>query len=119
MSSFELLELFGVSIVDDPEARIRTIQVDFAPEDGAVSAAMRDGDRPEWKQMLAQAANESAVLRAGMLPGSDATAYGSRLFFPVSRIREMEAEQQAVLAEERRLRDEGLDDDGLYSLWNE
>src|SRR5262245_35368973 len=66
MSSFELLELFGASVVDDLKAKTRTIRIEFAPEDGEIANALRGGDRPEWQQMLAQAANEIQVLRAGM-----------------------------------------------------
>lgn len=114
MSSFELMELFGVSIDDDPETETRTISVDFAPEDGAVASAMRNGERPESKQMIAQCANTLAVLRVAQAPGADGDEYGERLFLPVWRQRELDAEH----AERERMRRNQSDDDGgLYSLW--
>lgn len=96
MSSFKLLELFGVTIVDDPEAEIRTIEVDFAPEDGAVAALLRDGERPEWKQALAQVANISAMFRSAKMPNADTDVYGERMFFPASKIRQFTEDQQAI-----------------------
>jgi hypothetical protein len=110
MSSFKLLELFGVTITDDPEAEIRTIVVDFAPEDGAVSAALRDGERPEWKQALAQVANISALFRSYKFPKADTEQYGERLFIPV-------AEQRRAIEDQRVV----ADGDTLseFSFWRE
>lgn len=96
MSSRELLELFGVTITEDPETRIRTIEVEWPPEEGAVAAAMRDGERSEWKQMLAQTANISALFRAMKMPKADIDVYGERFFLPVARMRLYAEEQQAV-----------------------
>lgn len=107
LSSFELLELFGVSLVEeDEENQIRTICADFAPEEGALAAAMRDGDRPEWKQAVVQSANELSVLRVAQVPGADGDEYGARLFMPI----EHEAEQS-----HRGV----IDGSGsaLYSMW--
>lgn len=98
MSSFKLLELFGVTITDDPEEEIRTIAVDFAPEDGAVAAKLRDGERPEWKQALAQVANISAIFRGGKFPNADTDAYGERWFLPASKVRQFIDDQAAVEA---------------------
>lgn len=139
MSSYELLELFGVDVID-PETRtvwacvyspdagmrilqqiavevdenpVRTIQVDFAPEDGVLASALRDGERPEWKQMLAQSANESAVLRAAQVQGADGDEYGSRLFLPVWRERELIAEDVIVQTERARPAEPG----GMESMW--
>jgi hypothetical protein len=118
MSSYELLELFGASIIDDPKRKVRTIRIDFAPEDGALASALRGGERPEWKQMLAQSANELAVLRVAQAPDADATEYDERLFLSVARQRELDEEQLAREGEQR----DGTDNSepsGLYSLWQE
>lgn len=64
MSSYELLELFGVSFVDDEESRTRSIKVDFAPEDGAVAKALRGGAWSEAELIRAETFNEIARLRA-------------------------------------------------------
>lgn len=109
LSSFELLELLGASVEDDEENKIRTIRADFAPEDGALAAVMRGGDRPEWKQMLAQSANELSVLRVAQVPGADGDEYGARLFMPIEREPEPEPELR---------RDESDNtSSGLYALW--
>lgn len=118
MSSYELLELFGVSVTDDAKTETRTIRIDFAPDDGELAKAMRDGERPEWQQMLAQTANETAVLRAAYVPDAQSSEYGSRLFFPIPKMREFAAENDRMLAEQQRLRDEGLDDvAGMAAMW--
>lgn len=64
MSSFKLLELFGVSFVDDPETRVRSIRVDFAPEDGALARALRGGAWSEKELIWAETFNELARIRA-------------------------------------------------------
>ena len=64
MSSFELLELFGVSVEDDPKTRTRTFRVDFAPEDGALAKAMRGGQWSQAELVRAETFNEIARLRA-------------------------------------------------------
>ncbi len=116
MSSYELLELFGVSIIDDPEAKVRTIRVDFAPEDGALAAALRGGELPEWQQMVRQAANTLAVLRAAQVPGAAADEYGERLFFPLAKLAEIDAEEERRRAEEQRMRESGADD-SMSAMW--
>jgi len=98
LSSFDLLELFGVSVVDDPELEERTITVEWPPDDGAVALAMRDGERAEWKQMLAQIANISAMFRSAKFPKAETDEYGERLFLPVSRVREFVEDQKALAA---------------------
>lgn len=98
MSSYELMELFGVTITDDPEAETRTIDVEFAPEDGAVAASMRDGERPEWKQAVAQTANISALFRSVKMPKADTDAYGERMFLPACKVRQFVDDQQAIEA---------------------
>lgn len=98
MSSYELMELFGVTIVDDPETETRTITVDFPPEDGAVALALRDGERPEWKQMLAQSANIAAMFRSAKMPNADTEVYGERMFLPASKVRQFIEDQQAIEA---------------------
>lgn len=111
MSSYELLELFGVEVIDDPQEKVRTIRVDFPPEDGAVALGIRDGERPEWQEMMAQTANEAAVLRATFAPGAQSDAYDARLFFSQARQRQHAAEAEA---DAQTVTDEP---GGLYSLW--
>ncbi|MCV7255346.1 hypothetical protein H7J86_24590 [Mycobacterium hackensackense] len=98
MSSFELLELFGVTTEEDHEAETRTITIEFAPEDGAVAAAIRDGERPEWKKMLAQSANIAALFRSAKFPNADTDEYGEQFFLPVSRINQIIADRKAIEA---------------------
>ena len=116
MSSYELLELFGISIVDDPAEKVRTIRVDFAPEHGALASALRGGEIPEWQQMVRQSTNTLAVLRAAQVPGAQADEYGERLFFPPSKIAEIDAEEQRRQDEERRMRESGADD-SMSAMW--
>lgn len=115
MSSYELLELFGVTITDDHDTKTRTIRVDFAPEDGVLAEQLRDGERPEWKQMLAQAANELAVIRVVQAPDAHADEYDSRLFLPIARLREIADEATQLHAESVA----GDDGDGMSSMWHQ
>ncbi|AMS02099.1 tail assembly chaperone [Mycobacterium phage Xeno] len=96
MSSYELLELFGVTVNEDAKTETRTITVDWPPEGGAVAAVVRDGERPEWQKMLAQVANISALFRSVKLPNADTEMYGEQLFFPISKTREFVETQRAV-----------------------
>lgn len=64
MSSFELLELFGVRFEDDLETRTRSIFVEFAPDEGALAKALRNGGWSEDQQIRAETFNEIARLRA-------------------------------------------------------
>ncbi|MGV7585228.1 hypothetical protein PJN38_24200 [Mycobacterium kansasii] len=113
MSSYELLELFGADVVEDPDDDTRfIIRVDHPPEDGALATALRGGERCEWQQMLAQAANELAVLRAAKVPEAQADEYESRLFLSAARYRQH--------AEDHRRRHAPNDQPGsLYSTWNQ
>lgn len=69
MSSFELLELFGVRFEDDAENRVRTIYADHAPELGAVARAMRNGHWSEMELIIAETFNELARLRSSYHAG--------------------------------------------------
>lgn len=141
MSSYELLELFGAEVDDivtiggaefDPDTLIvtsrgwstvgliadkktRTIRVDFPPEDGALALAMRGGERAEWQQMLAQSANELAVMRATFAPDAQADEYDARLFLSAARARHYEAEAAEAAADNNNSGEPG----GLYSLWQQ
>lgn len=116
MSSYELLELFGVSVIDDPDTKTRTIRVDFAPDDGALATALRGGELPEWQQMMRQSANTLAVLRAAQVPGAAADEYGERLFFPLAKLLEIDDEEQRRQAEEQRMRETGADA-SMAGMW--
>ena len=118
MSSYELLELFGVSVIDDPATETRTIRVDFAPDNGALAAALRGGELPEWQQMVRQSANTLAVLRAAQVPGAAADEYGERLFFPLSKLLEIEDEEQRRRDEEQRMRETGADA-SMSAMWTQ
>lgn len=119
MSSHELLELFGARVVDDIKARTRTVHIDFAPENGAVAKAMRGGERPELEQMVAQAANEMAVIRTAFVPNADTDQYDSRIFLSASRQREYQEEQRRIHEERQRIRDEGPDGDSMAAMWHQ
>lgn len=141
MSSYELLELFGAEVddivtvagaefdADTPiitsrgpatvaliaDEKTRTIRVDFPPEDGALALAMRGGERAEWQQMLAQSANELAVMRATFAPDAQADQYDARLFLSAARARHYEAEAAQAAADNTISDEPG----GLYSLWQQ
>lgn len=141
MRSYELLELFGAEVDDivtiggtefDAGTPIvtsrgwstvaliagektRTIRVDFPPEDGALALAMRGGERAEWQEMLAQSANELAVMRATFAPDAQADKYDARLFLSAARARHYEAEAAEAAADNN---DSG-EPSGLYSLWQQ
>lgn len=119
MSSYELLELFGARVVDDTGTMIRTIHVDFAPEDGALAKAMRGGEGTELVQAMRQSANEMAVLRAAFVPNADASQYGSRFFLPLSLRQGFEAEREELRAEQKRMRDEDPEDGGMSAMWTQ
>lgn len=86
MSSFKLLELFGVATVPDPEdADKRLIEVDFAPEDGAVAKARRDGDWPEETKILAEMHKELAIYHAAKYRQSDKNYKATVFLSPVER----------------------------------
>ena len=110
LSSFELLELFGASVIDDEKSDTRTIRVDFTPEDGALAQAMLGDNRPEWKQAICQIANETAVMRVMQAPDASADEYGSRLFLPIAKQRELVKEAA------RRVERQSAPG-GLASLW--
>lgn len=141
MRSYELLELFGAEVDDivligDVEfdagtpiitsrgwstvaliadKKTRTIRVDFPPEDGSLALAMRGGERAEWQQMLAQSANELAVMRATFAPDAQADQYDARLFLSAARARHYEAEAAEAAADNNDSGGPG----GLYSLWQQ
>lgn len=117
MSSYKLLELFGARIVDDPAAKARTIHMDFAPENGAVAKAMRDGEGTELVQATRQIANETAVLRAAYVPNADASQYGSGFFLPPAIARQNRAERERAQAERQRIHDD--EPGGMAAMWTQ
>lgn len=117
MSSYKLLEMFGARIVDDPAAKARIIHMDFAPEDGAVAKAMRDGEGTELVQATRQIANETAVLRAAYVPNADASQYGSGFFLPLAIARQNRAERERVQAERERIHDD--EPGGMAAMWTQ
>ena len=119
MSSHELLELFGARVVEDAETRTRTVFVDFPPENGAVAKVLRGGERSELEQMVAQTANELAVLRAAYVPNAQADQYDSRFFLTAARRREYHAEREQLRAEREQARDGDFDDDSMAAMWHQ
>src|SRR6516225_8292763 len=83
MCSFELLEL-----------------CEWMPDEGRFKTALRRGEPSEDQWALRQTANETAILRAGMVPGTNSEDWGSRLFLPRSITEE--ATDRAQEAEEAR-----------------
>lgn len=63
LSSYKLLEWFGATITDDEDNKVRTIVVEFAPENGALAKALRDGGFSRFEEMVAETHNEIARLR--------------------------------------------------------
>lgn len=119
MSSRELLELFGVTVDDDPKAKVRTITIDWPPEDGAVALAMRGGERPEWQQMTAQIANESSVLRATYAQGATAEDYAARLWLSRAMERAHADELDRIRAEVEQMHDDDGGNDSMSSMWHQ
>jgi hypothetical protein len=79
MLSYELLEL-----------------CEFMDADGAYKTAQRKGEPSERGAAVFATANETAVLRAGMVPGADGDIWGARFFIPPHLLRDMaEREQEA------------------------
>lgn len=117
MSSYKLLEMFGARIVENPETRVRTIHMDFAPEDGAVAKAMRDGESTELVQATRQIANEAAVIRAAYVPNADASQYGSGFFLPPAIARQNRAERERMQAERQRIQDD--EPGGMSAMWTQ
>lgn len=117
MSSYKLLEMFGARIVENPETRVRTIHMDFAPEDGAVAKAMRDGESTELVQATRQIANEAAVIRAAYVPNADASQYGSGFFLPPAIARQNKVEQERIRAERERIQSEP--GSGMSAMWTQ
>jgi hypothetical protein len=74
MCSYELLEL-----------------CEYMDDDGRLKTAQRQGNASEHRQAIFQTANETAVLRAGMVPNTNSEDWGARLFIPAYKQREMEA----------------------------
>lgn len=97
MSSFELLELFGVTIEEDDDGE-RTIKVDWAPENGAVDKAVREGGYTLLEQMAAETHNEVARLRLWYHVGHGGDKY-EPFEFVDPRIERARAEHEAELAE--------------------
>lgn len=75
LSSFELLELFGVTVIDDPEQRVRTLRVDFPPKDGAVDCALREGGFNRDQTIAAAIHNELALNRLWIHVGNGGKHY--------------------------------------------
>lgn len=98
MSSYELLELFGYRAVPDPDdVEKRLIEVDFAPEDGAVAKARRDGDWPEWVKILAELHKEDALYHAAKYRQSDKSYKATVFLSPVERRERAERELAEAL----------------------
>lgn len=87
MSSFTLLELFGidyVDVVEDGQTR-KLVDPKFAPEQGAVAKTVRDGDWPEWVAILAEIHKEQAIFHASHYRRSDKRYKATVFQSPVER----------------------------------
>jgi hypothetical protein len=73
---------------------------EWMPEEGRLKTALRRGEPSENEWALRQTANETAILRAGMVPNTNSEDWGSRLFLPRSKVEE--AADRASEAEEAR-----------------
>ncbi|GJJ22280.1 hypothetical protein MTY414_59530 [Mycolicibacterium mageritense] len=102
LSSYELLELFGVAYVDvveDGETR-KLIELEHAPEDGAVAKAIRGGDWPEWVQILAELHKEESVYHAAKYSTPRKKHQATVFLSPVERRKRQE--QAVADAQERQ-----------------
>jgi hypothetical protein len=72
----------------------------YMDDDGAFKTALRDGEPSQQRKAILQTANETAVFRAGMVPGADGEQWGSQLFFTPSKLREL-VESDEELTEAR------------------
>lgn len=103
MSSYELLELFGVRFKDDPKLRVREMHVDFAPERGAVAKALRQGGWTEDQLIAAETFNEIARLRASFHAANGGKAAGYEPFaFEDPAVREQKAREAAAAMQLQR-----------------
>lgn len=104
MSSFELLELFGASVVEDPEEKVRTIVVEFAPEDGALARSLRENGYTRLENMVAEGHNEIARLRASYhaMQGGKKAAYEPFLFIDprIAKVRDEKKRENAEFQKE-------------------
>jgi hypothetical protein len=81
----DLRRVYGVRIADWHQQRMSSYEflelVEYLPDDSLYKSGLRGG-LCERDQAILQTANETAVLRAGMVPGADSDSYGARLFIP-------------------------------------
>jgi hypothetical protein len=61
---------------------------EFMPDEGRFKTALRNGEPSDDQWAWRQSANETAILRAGMVPGTNSQDWGSRLFLPRAKIDE-------------------------------
>ena len=73
---------------------------EWMPDEGRFKTALRRGEPSADQWALRQIANETAILRAGMVPDTHSEDWGSRLFLPRSKVQE--ATDRAAEAEEAR-----------------
>lgn len=96
MPSRELLELFGASATVDAERRELTIQVEFAPEDGAVAKELRRGGWTVAETLAAETFNELARLRASFHASKKAPYEPFQFEDPATRAAKAEATDEAM-----------------------
>jgi len=103
LSSFELIELFGVRIIDDHETQTRTITAEYAPEDGAVDRVIREGGFNRVETLLAELFNETARSRASLHVAFGGNAYEPPEIVDPRVERERELLRQLSDAEKREV----------------
>jgi hypothetical protein len=100
----DLRRFYGIRIADWHQGVMCSYELlelcEYMPDDGAFKTACRDGEPNEQQQAILQIANETAVLRASQAAGVEGDQWGSRLFIPAYKLREM-AEQSEQREESR------------------
>lgn len=103
LSSYELLELFGVVIEEDRDARTRTIRVEFAPADGALDRALREGGFTRTEQLIAANYNALEHIRLWIHVGNGGKPFEPQLIRDPRDERERLREQERQQAHRREI----------------
>jgi hypothetical protein len=92
----DLSQYHGIRIADWHQGRMSSFELlelcEYMPDAGRLKVALLG--EPEAVRQVRQIANETAVLRAGMVPGVDSEQYGSQLFFAPEKLAELVQEAE-------------------------
>src|SRR5215472_2189977 len=86
----DLRRVYGVRIADWHQNKMSSYEflelIEYLPDDSLVKTGLR-GEPCERDEQIRQIANETAILRAGMVPDADITSYDPRLFIPARALK--------------------------------